>query len=170
MRKRRLSRFIKEIELSGDDIVLDLGGGKGILSEMLSKDVRKVIVLDISRKKLESARRRELEVILGDISNMPVKDNIIDKAFCINVLHHIEDLRSTIREIKRVLKSGGIVFVLDFYGDSLLGKIINLYERALSNPGLIDLFHLEKLFKEEGFEGKIKMVSNFQYVYLGKKS
>ena len=104
MRKRRLFRFIKGIKLSGDDIVLDLGGGKGILSEMLSKDVRKVIVLDISRKKLESARRRELEVILGDISNMPVKDNIIDKAFCINVLHHIEDLRSTIREIKRVLK------------------------------------------------------------------
>ena len=51
-----------------------------------------------------------------------------------------------------------------------MGRMINLYEKTMLNPGLINPQHLEKLFKNKGFKGSTKMVSNHQYLYLGKKN
>ena len=67
------------------------------------------------------------------------KKNSIDKVLCINVLHHVKDLKAAIEEIRRILKKEGTIFVLDFHKKSLIGRMINLYEKTMLNPGLINL-------------------------------
>ena len=170
MKRIKLNKLLKEIILSKNDIVIDLGGGRGILSKILPVDVKKLIILDISRKKLKSAKRKKIHVIQGDICSLPIKKDSIDKVLCINVLHHVKDLKAAVEEIRRILKKGGTIFVLDFHRKSLMGRMINLYEKTMFNPGLIDPQHLQKLFKNKGFKGSTKMISNHQYLYLGKKN
>ena len=49
--------------------------------------------------------------IVGDIHNLSLPDNSVDAILCIAVLEHIEDPRRAMREMLRVIKPGGKVFL-----------------------------------------------------------
>jgi SAM-dependent methyltransferase/uncharacterized protein YbaR (Trm112 family) len=60
------------------------------------------------------------EGICSDLRNMPFKDNVFDMVVCIEVIHHCHPLVPTLEEIRRILKPGGAVIVV---------------ENTLSHPG-----------------------------------
>jgi SAM-dependent methyltransferase len=47
--------------------------------------------------------------IVGDVHRLPLADNSFDCVFCTGVLEHVRDPWQVVREIKRVLKPGGII-------------------------------------------------------------
>lgn len=49
--------------------------------------------------------------IIGDIQNLPFKDNSQDAIICIAVLEHVENPFKACEEIHRVLKPGGYCFI-----------------------------------------------------------
>lgn len=49
--------------------------------------------------------------IVGDIHALPMADNSVDALICIAVLEHIEDPLLAMKEMRRVLKPGGKVFL-----------------------------------------------------------
>jgi ubiquinone/menaquinone biosynthesis C-methylase UbiE len=50
---------------------------------------------------------------IGDASHLPVKNNIIDYALANMYLHHVDNPPKAIREIYRILKSGGKMVIAD---------------------------------------------------------
>lgn len=100
--------------------ILDLGAGNGYLSRAVAGHVGKVIAVDISSEMLRELRKKadmegisNIEAVESDGCDMPLEDSCID-VVCSNMyLHHIEDPEVAIKEMHRVLKPGGAVFLAD---------------------------------------------------------
>jgi SAM-dependent methyltransferase len=100
-------------ELS-DARVLDLGCGSATYATRLAARGARVTGVDLSATMLELARDRsranrvKLELLVADISKpLPLSDAQFDLVFSATALHYVEDLRSAMREIARVLRPQG---------------------------------------------------------------
>jgi len=106
--------------LGKDLTVLDLGSGDGYLARAISPRTGFVIAVDLSgamlselSKKASAEGLTNIRTILADGCDMPLPDSSVD-IVCANMfLHHIEEPAAAVREIFRVLKPGGRVFLAD---------------------------------------------------------
>lgn len=94
--------------------VLEYGCGDGRNTLLLARRGAKVTAVDISPELIDIARRRlrennvvaNVDFIVGSAHDLPLPDNSIDVVFGMAILHHL-DLKSSQREVRRVLRSGG---------------------------------------------------------------
>ena len=102
---------------------------------------RQIIGVDGSPRMLELSRRRlagvegepeGVSLRIGELSHLPLRDCEADFASINMVLHHLSNPENALAEIRRVLRSGGLLVVADFdrhtqermrldYGDLWLG-------------------------------------------------
>ena len=101
-------------------IIADLGAGEGTFSQLLARRAKKVIAIDNAEKMVEygSALAKKhgvtnLEYRLGDIENIPIKNDSVDLAFFSQALHHATHPVNAVAEAWRILKPGGRIVVLD---------------------------------------------------------
>ena len=104
--------------LRPDAVVADVGTGTGFVALGLAPKVAKVIGFDASPEMLAVARRNlaafsnvEFREAPGD--HLPLPDGALDAAFANMYLHHAPDPAGAIRELVRVLKSGGVLCLTD---------------------------------------------------------
>jgi SAM-dependent methyltransferase/uncharacterized protein YbaR (Trm112 family) len=119
----RVNRYIK----NRGQYLLDAGSGPVQYQEYLtySQEYQHRICVDISYLALKEAKRKLGDkgiYILGDITNIPLKDNTIDGAVSLHVIYHIpkDEQVNAIREIQRVLKPGASAAVVYSWRNSLL--------------------------------------------------
>jgi len=105
------------------DDILDVATGTGDLAISLSTlEPRKIIGIDISDKMLEVGRRKISESGLekkitfrsGDAEKIPFSDQTFDAITVAFGVRNFEDLSLGLREMKRVLRPGGIMMILEF--------------------------------------------------------
>ena len=101
---------------------VDVGGGYGRLSKLLTAYADKVTLaepsqqqLDIAKIYLKDAPSVERKLLQAADLKMPAKS--VDLVLVVRVLHHLPDPMTEFKEIARVLKPGG-TFVLEFANDS----------------------------------------------------
>lgn len=90
-------------------ILLDLGCGTGVVLRNGSRYFKYTYGIDISQgmlKRMEGGSR-----ICADCSFIPFKDESIDVIVCFSVLHHIYEHSNVFREIYRILKKGGLLYI-----------------------------------------------------------
>jgi arsenite methyltransferase len=112
------------------DRVLDLGSGAGFDCFLASKKVGvsgKVIGVDMTPKMIEKAKEnakkynyKNVEFKLGEIEDLPIKENSIDVIISNCVINLSPDKPAVFKEAYRVLKKNGKMFVSDIV---LLGKL-----------------------------------------------
>ncbi|MHC1567744.1 MAG: class I SAM-dependent methyltransferase [Candidatus Syntropharchaeia archaeon] len=68
--------------------------------------------LDISREMLLEAGY-EIELIEGDMEEIPIKNGIFDVVLCINAFRYSEDPEKMVLEVRRVMKPGGKFILVD---------------------------------------------------------
>ena len=96
----------------------DLGCGTGQLTEALAPTVKQVIAVDESGAMLTAAKRRlsafeNVEVRGGSVEELPIEDGELDVALLFMVTHFVIDPGKVLAEVKRTLKPGGRLVVLD---------------------------------------------------------
>ena len=88
--------------------ILDFGSGEGITANHFAEK-NEVVAIEPSEEMLKNRWRDYLyEQIVGDIESIrKIEANSFDMIICHNVLEYIDDKKEVIRELSRVLKSGG---------------------------------------------------------------
>jgi len=122
--------------------VLDIGCGTGLLLKELSA-VADAYGVDMSPVAVDFCHQRGLSnVMQTDGVSLPFPDATFDAVFALDVIEHIDDDTAAVREMKRVLKPGGvaIIFVPAFM--SLWGKNDELgqHRRRYRLPRIVSLF------------------------------
>jgi len=110
-------------KLKEGDIVLDLGSGVGIDSILAAKKVGnsgKVIGVDMTEEMVVKAKENaakqgitNVEFLVGDIENLPLKDNSVDTIITNCVINLTPDKVKTFSEAHRVSKPGGKIYLSD---------------------------------------------------------
>jgi ubiquinone/menaquinone biosynthesis C-methylase UbiE/DNA-binding transcriptional ArsR family regulator len=96
----------------------DLGCGTGTVSAALAPHVSFVHAIDASSAMLQAARDRlagapNVRVSAGTLESLPLDDASLDVAIMLLVLHHVAEPVRALAEVKRVLKPGGRLLVVD---------------------------------------------------------
>lgn len=142
-------------------VVLDAGCGNGRYLIPLAMEGYKIIGIDISGRMVSNLYSRiksnnvSADVVLGDIRDLPIKNECIDAVICLfGVLSHIQGSSNrdkALSEFYRVLKPQGTLIVSvpnkyrRFFKEQILSKLNShladgiLYKR---NFGSISFYHL----------------------------
>ncbi|MEO8523057.1 MAG: ubiquinone/menaquinone biosynthesis methyltransferase, partial [Acidobacteriota bacterium] len=100
--------------------VLDLACGTGDIAFALSARGAAVTGLDLTHRMLQIARARgatagrSAQFVTGDMLALPFADAGFDMVTIGYGLRNVPELRPAIREIRRVLRPGGVMLSLDF--------------------------------------------------------
>lgn len=104
-------------------LILDVATGTGDFAIAATKiNGAKVVGIDISEGMLEMGRKKiekrnlasAIELIKADSENLPFENDKFDAAIVGFGVRNFENLKQGIKEIHRVLKPGGIFYVLEF--------------------------------------------------------
>ena len=104
-----VTTYMQEVasEVPASGLVLDAGAGDCRYRSLFAG--RRYVGIDSAVGK--GLRYGDLDV-LGDLHILPFRDGTFDAALCMNVLEHVLQPESCLREIHRVLKPGGDVYVM----------------------------------------------------------
>jgi SAM-dependent methyltransferase len=152
-------RLLDRLGLGGDEDVLDVGCGRGLLLIGAAKRVPagRAVGVDIWSQADQSDNRRSatlanaeaegvaerVEVVDGDMRSLPFADASFDAVVSSLAIHNVPDAagrEGAIREIARVLRPGGRVAILDL-------RATSDYALALEDNSLVDVARSRRSFR-----------------------
>ena len=112
-------------------VVGDLGCGTGHIADSLAPCVAKVIAIDESGPMLDAARLRlaahdNVDLRVGTVEALPVEDGTLDAAVLFLVAHFVADPEKAMAEIRRALKPGGRLLVVDLMSHDRVEYVVQL--------------------------------------------
>lgn len=139
--------------------VLDLGAGTGRFSTMLAEAFSaRVVAVEPSEKMRAEAERGSAHPRVvyraGAADAVPAAEAEFDFAFMSMVIHHVSDLDACARELRRVVRPGGLVFIRNLFNGRLDG--VRHYEffpsaRAIDEARLPTVARVRDAFADAGF-------------------
>lgn len=132
---------VNQLELK-DKFVLDIASGEGYGSDILAVYAKSVVGVDVSNEAVEHAKakykKNNLKYLQGDAIKIPLEDNSIDVVISFETIEHHDKHDEMLQEIKRVLKSEGILIISSpdkhYYSDV---------------PNYKNQFHVKELYYNE---------------------
>jgi SAM-dependent methyltransferase len=110
-RRRIIDRLLRRaLPVQRDLRILDVGAGTGATSRALAKYGR-VLAVDFSPEAVTIARGRGLDVARMDARALALPDASFDLVVGLDVMEHLEDDVGLVKELRRVLKPGGVLLV-----------------------------------------------------------
>lgn len=152
-----LHRYAIAIEFAQGKRVLDIACGEGYGSNLLAASADHVIGVDIDLPTIKHAsikyKRDNLSFVQGAIEKIPFETESFDLVVSFETLEHTTQHIRTIKELKRVLKPGGLLLI------STPDK------KAYSDiPGYNNPFHKKELYQAE-FEKLLSDHFSFHSLY-----
>jgi len=137
--------------------VLDLGCGEGYGVNILAKEAKSIVGVEIDKNTIRHAkqkyRSKNIKFIYGTISEIPIQEeHLFDVIVCFETIEHVRAQKNVLKEVKRLLKKNGIFIA------STPNKKIYSEEEKQRNP-----FHKKELTISE-FQHLLK--SFFSYIEL----
>ncbi|OIO38213.1 MAG: methyltransferase type 11 [Candidatus Omnitrophica bacterium CG1_02_49_16] len=127
----------KWLDLKGTEKVLDVACGTGALEQLLvrSHPGQSISGIDISEKMLSIARHKlsaypRVAFFKASASAISFPKETFDVVVCANAFHYFENPLACLIEMKRVLKRGGRIVILDWCRDYLICRLCDLFLKA----------------------------------------
>lgn len=122
--------IVRALGLKSGMAVADIGAGTGLFTRLMALEVGskgKVFAVDVSAgflRHIEEQSKKlgqsQVQVVRGSQESTRLAAGSIEMAFFCDVYHHLEEPAKTLASVRRALKPGGILVVVDF--DRVKGK------------------------------------------------
>lgn len=130
--------------------ILDAGGGTGFYSIPLAAKGHDVVILDRSKKMLETAEvkadrlglTKRVKTLLGDMQNIQQPEQSFDIVLCHLALCHVDDPLKALSEFARVLRKDGILSLI--VENKMFFSIAEAFKSNI--PEALRRFREERLF------------------------
>jgi len=158
--------------------LLDIGCGTGTFDGMLAASPlpARVVGLDYApamcRVASEKATRAgvadRLRFVAADSEHLPFHAASFDVVTCSNSFHHYPHQQNVINEMRRILRPGGRLMLIDGFRDNVIGWFVfDVVIGAVENP----VFHapwttVHEYFESAGFTGIRRRKFNFWFPLL----
>ncbi len=156
-KKRSAADLLKMIEqkIGGPGTILDVGCGRGELLWAAQDRGWRAQGVDPSPAYLEWARANlGIEGQLGTIEDAKFPDDYFDAVTMAGVIEHLYDPYTTLREVWRVLKPGGVFYLDAPNEDGLYTRIGNVYQRVQGRDWAVNLAPTFAPYHVQGFNRK----------------
>ena len=127
--------------------MLDVAAGTGHVARRLAPRVRTVVALDATKAMLEQGREHAPPNVLfvqGDAAELPFLDDSFDVVVTRFAIHHFDDPRIQLAEMRRVLRPGGRLAVADLVAHPEAAATQNRLE-TLRDPSHARMLELDEL-------------------------
>ncbi|HXQ18345.1 MAG TPA: class I SAM-dependent methyltransferase [Acidimicrobiales bacterium] len=160
--------------LSADERLLDLGCGFGRHAFAAARRGAAVVALDAAEAEVRQVRgtlgamveageldeKASAAVVQGDARSLPFADGSFDRVIASEVLEHIADDRSTMAELARVLRPGGVLAVtVPRCGPEIVNWLLSDDYHAVEG-GHIRIYRRSTLWRRLGETGLRPLVSH----------
>jgi ubiquinone/menaquinone biosynthesis C-methylase UbiE len=133
--------------------------------------------VDLSAKMIEKAQsnfsgRDNFHFLQANSESIPLDDNFFDVIICTNSFHHYLNPDKALKEMCRLLKKGGKLYILDPLGDIWLVKIWDRIIKAVE-PEHVKIYttiEFQQLFEQAGLKYSSSKGANWhQGIHMGEK-
>lgn len=174
------SKVISLIGLKEDCTFLDVGCGTGWAVNHAAQTVNykgTFYGVDLSTKMVEKAEenfigRDNFHFIRADSRSVPLDSNSFDVIICTHSFHHYLAPLEVVKEMHRLLKPGGKVYILDPTTDKWIARLIDRIMKTLQ-PEHVKMYstnEFRKLFSDAGLRYvSTETVKSFDKIHVGEK-
>ena len=131
-------KAVSYLDVNGSHHILDLAGGTGDLSRLISKKLNlgQITLADISESMLRMGRDQminagvvNIDYALCNAEKMPFRNEVFDRSIMAFGLRNVVDQSAALKELSRVLKRSGKLVILEFSRPTnrLVKKLYDLY-------------------------------------------
>lgn len=157
LRRIRHRIFLEKIEIFQGFSVLDTSCQDGSFLSCLREGKRdiKIFGVDINEENIQQAQASVEDAVfkVANSSLLPFSDNSFDVVISSLTLHHMDNPLASILEMKRVLKEGGKIYLIDIIAQNRFFHSILKYVRCPESYHFEKFYSLEeiqKLFSKTG--------------------
>lgn len=163
--------IFNNLNIPNNSNVVDIACGNGRLLKMLSsKGLFNGYGVDISEKMIEQAKmlNPSMNFYVAGCEKLPFEDNFIDLMTVSASFHHFPDVEKFAKEVNRVVKKGGKIYIAEIYLPHILQVIFNPFVK-FSKAGDVKFYspkEIASLFEKNGFyteniviNGMIQLIS-----------
>lgn len=172
-KRSRLEEMLAGLELDPGGAVLDVGCGEGVLLPYL-RDIMgaeaRIIALDPSAAMLRGAAAKGggALIIQGRAEDIPLESGTLDRIICFAAFPHIEDKAAAASEFHRLLKPGGLAWVLHLGSRAEINQHHDGHE-AVRGEHLPCPTGMRKIFTEAGFSSLTLEDESGRYIFSARK-
>lgn len=120
--------------------LLDVGFGAGTLLEAARRAGWQSFGVEVSERAVEHVRGMGFEVFAGTLQEAGYPENYFDVITASEVLEHVPDPHIVLREIARVLRPGGLLWLTTPHGRGASAQILGAKWSVVSPPEHLQLF------------------------------
>jgi len=143
----RHKQLMTHLDAQPGDILLDIGGGTGRVSQYLAGKGVKTIVVDPSPVMLKATREKQLPGVRALAEQLPFATDSIQRILIVDAFHHFAQQELAAKELMRVLKPGGRLVIeepdLRTKGTKLIAileKMALMQTHFIAPPQMAELF------------------------------
>lgn len=118
--------IINKMEIKKTDVVADFGAGNGYFTIPIAQHTEETVyaidaepkMLDLLKESSDQIGIDTIQRITAAIEDTPIDDASVDKVLISRTIHHAPSVENTLKEIKRILKQDGSLYIIEFHKDA----------------------------------------------------
>ena len=100
-------------DLAGARRLLDLGAGPGTFADLAAAQHPGLVVVAVDPSRDYAHLRPGLHILRAEGEALPIAGGTIDVALCLSSIRHVRDRPKTLRELRRVVRPGGSLLIVE---------------------------------------------------------